>query len=103
MTTALGARGERLAADYLGRAGLVIVERNVRLRAGEIDLVARDGDEMTRRMREVHEQPALAAELRANGLETIRSRHTCAHRVDELLAIAAELDPRHAGMLEVRA
>ena len=44
-TTALGARGERLAADYLGRAGLVIMDRNVRLKAGEIDLVARDGDE----------------------------------------------------------
>ena len=44
-TTALGARGERLAADYLSRAGLVVVDRNVRLRAGEIDLVVRDGDE----------------------------------------------------------
>ena len=44
-TTALGARGERLAADYLGRAGLVVVDRNVRLGAGEIDLVAREGDE----------------------------------------------------------
>ncbi len=44
-TTALGARSERLAADYLSRAGLVVVERNVRLQAGEIDLVVRDGDE----------------------------------------------------------
>lgn len=32
-----------------------------------------------------------AAKLRASGLETIRARHTCAHRVDELLAIDAEL------------
>jgi len=34
---------------------------------------------------------ALAAELARNGLRVIRARHTCAHRVDELLAINAEL------------
>jgi spore maturation protein CgeB len=30
----------------------------------------------------------------AAGLETIRARHTCAHRVDELLAIVARLAPQ---------
>jgi hypothetical protein len=34
----------------------------------------------------------LAASLALHGLQTIRERHTCAHRVDELLAICAELD-----------
>jgi spore maturation protein CgeB len=29
--------------------------------------------------------------LAANGLETIRKRHSCAHRVDELLAIAEQI------------
>jgi spore maturation protein CgeB len=33
----------------------------------------------------------LAARLAAHGRRTIRARHTCAHRVDELLAIFAEL------------
>ena len=33
----------------------------------------------------------LAASLAACGLETIRARHTCRHRVDELLAILAEI------------
>ena len=42
MTTA-GARAEALAAQYLTRQGLVIVERNFRTRFGEIDLIARDG------------------------------------------------------------
>lgn len=42
MTTA-GARAEGLAADYLMRRGLAIVARNFRTRAGEIDLIARDG------------------------------------------------------------
>jgi putative endonuclease len=39
----LGARAERIAADYLQGRGLTILERNFRRRLGEIDLVARDG------------------------------------------------------------
>jgi spore maturation protein CgeB len=35
--------------------------------------------------------PGLASSLASNGLRTIRERHTCAHRVDQLLAICAEL------------
>jgi len=31
-------------------------------------------------------------ELAANGLETIRARHTCAHRVDQLLEICREVE-----------
>lgn len=38
-----GASAEALAADYLMRHGLTIVERNFRTRFGEIDLIARDG------------------------------------------------------------
>ena len=38
-----GDRAETLAAQFLTRQGLVIVARNFRTRAGEIDLVARDG------------------------------------------------------------
>ena len=39
----LGRLGEDLAADYLAHAGLTILARNWRCRAGEIDIVARDG------------------------------------------------------------
>ena len=39
----IGARAEALAAEYLMRHGLAIVARNFRTRAGEIDLIARDG------------------------------------------------------------
>lgn len=39
----LGRRGEEEAALDLTRRGLAIVDRNVRSRLGEIDLVARDG------------------------------------------------------------
>lgn len=39
-----GRRAEDLAARYLGRHGLEEIARNVRCRAGEIDLIMRDGD-----------------------------------------------------------
>ncbi|HEX5739971.1 MAG TPA: YraN family protein [Pilimelia sp.] len=42
-TARVGQHGERLAAAYLTRAGMVIVDRNWRCRDGELDLVARDG------------------------------------------------------------
>jgi spore maturation protein CgeB len=57
-------------------------------------LVANDGAEMERHMRAALNEPQLAAELVRNGLETIRKRHTCAHRVDELLNIYEELEGR---------
>ncbi|MBN1237460.1 MAG: glycosyltransferase, partial [Gammaproteobacteria bacterium] len=50
-------------------------------------LIARTGDEMKEAMRSVVSDPDLAAALAASGLDRIRRRHTCAHRVDELLAI----------------
>lgn len=42
----LGRLGEEVAARYLERLGLVVVGRNVRMSGGEIDLVARHGDEL---------------------------------------------------------
>jgi spore maturation protein CgeB len=60
-------------------------------RRGTDYLLARTGGEMTARLREVLHDSALAANLRERGLETIAARHTCAHRVDELLVIAAQL------------
>ena len=54
-------------------------------------LMARDGDEMERHLKEVLADEGLAADLVDHGLRTIRSRHTCSHRVDELLGIVAEI------------
>ncbi|HWH04843.1 MAG TPA: glycosyltransferase, partial [Gaiellaceae bacterium] len=65
-------------------------------RAGEDHLVARDGRELREHLRAVLADDELAASLARRGLETIRARHTCAHRVDELLAIVRELEPRIA-------
>jgi putative endonuclease len=41
---ALGSYGENLAARHLVGLGLVVLDRNWRCPAGEIDLVLRDGD-----------------------------------------------------------
>jgi spore maturation protein CgeB len=60
-------------------------------RPGRDYLVARDGREMRAQMRTVLRDRELASELRRNGLETIAARHTCAHRVDQLLAICDEV------------
>ena len=42
--TALGRYGERVAARHLTDLGMIVLERNWRCGAGEIDLVLRDGD-----------------------------------------------------------
>jgi spore maturation protein CgeB len=64
--------------------------------AGEDYLVARDPDEMCRLLRAVIHDRVLAAGLASHGRQTILARHTCAHRVDELFAILAELGVRAA-------
>lgn len=58
---------------------------------GEDFLVARDGGEMRKHLRAVLRDPDLARRLAAHGRATILARHTCAHRVDELMDIAASL------------
>lgn len=65
-------------------------------RPGDDYLVARDGAEMTRHLRALRDDPAFRSALARSGLETIRARHSCAHRVDELLAIHADLSPQPA-------
>ena len=60
-------------------------------RPGTDYLVARSGDEMKRHLVHLRDDPELRRALVDAGLETIRARHSCAHRVDELLAIVAEL------------
>jgi spore maturation protein CgeB len=60
-------------------------------RPGHDYLVARSPAEMTSQLRALARDPALRAELAANGLKAIAERHTCAHRVDALLSIMDEI------------
>jgi spore maturation protein CgeB len=62
-------------------------------RPGVDYLVATDGAQMERDLKAVLHEPGLANSLTQHGLETIRSRHTCTHRVDELLGIVGTLRP----------
>ena len=66
-------------------------DRENLFRPGRDYLVAHDRAEMTRHLRALARDPELRQELAANGLATIRARHTCAHRMQELLAIVARL------------
>jgi spore maturation protein CgeB len=50
-------------------------------------LVAHNGDEMVSQLRMVLSDAGVAEGLAAHGLETVRTRHTCAHRIDQLFAI----------------
>jgi spore maturation protein CgeB len=61
--------------------------------AGRDYLIARDGGEMRDHLRAVLADDGLAGSLAEHGRRTILARHTCADRVDELLAIVRELRP----------
>ena len=54
-------------------------------------LVARDGADMRRALRNVLADSALALDLARHGVRTIPARHSCAHRVSELLQIVRTL------------
>jgi spore maturation protein CgeB len=56
-------------------------------RVGQDFLMVRDGGEATRALRELKHDAALREDLARNGLDTIRARHTCTLRVDELMSI----------------
>jgi spore maturation protein CgeB len=61
---------------------------------GEDYLVASTGTAMALTIRDLLRDPARAAALAQSGLGTVRRRHTCAHRVDELLAVHASVAGR---------
>jgi len=58
---------------------------------GEDYLVAHDTAEMRAHLRLLLREPDVAKAQAVRGWRTIQRRHTCAHRVDELLAICGEL------------
>ncbi|MEU8776430.1 YraN family protein [Streptomyces sp. NPDC048606] len=72
---ALGRYGEDLAARRLTEAGMTVIARNWRCRAGEIDILARDGDalvvcEVKTRRGGLFEHPMAA--VRAGKAERLR-------------------------------
>lgn len=63
-------------------------------------LFAGSGADMRRKLQSVLHDDAFAMELAAHGLRTIRERHTCAHRADELLERIGGVRGREAGQRE---
>jgi spore maturation protein CgeB len=60
--------------------------------SGSDYLVADSKESMKSQLTKILTNPEIAQSLSARGLETIRSRHTCAHRVDELLKIVDTME-----------
>ncbi len=58
---------------------------------GKDFLVAKDGAEMEEQMKSLLTDESKRGTLADHGLHTIRARHTCSHRVDELLKILNEI------------
>jgi spore maturation protein CgeB len=54
-------------------------------------LIARNGQEMRRHLYALLHDGEMARELAAHGRQTILQRHTCAHRINELMHICEEL------------
>jgi spore maturation protein CgeB len=60
--------------------------------AGRDFLVANNGTEMKKHLRALLSDKQMARDLSEHGQQTIRARHTCGHRVEELLRIYKEMN-----------
>jgi spore maturation protein CgeB len=74
---------------------------------GKDYLVAGDGTQMKRCLERILQDQESARRLAAHGRDTVLQRHTCAHRVDELLQIyrtmrSSKTSMRAAGLTEQR-
>jgi spore maturation protein CgeB len=78
-----------ISAPWLDSEGL--------FRPGRDFLIVSSGEEMTSHLQAVLSDSRLDRDLKESGLETIHSRHTCSHRVDELLAIVSTAGSMAAG------
>ncbi|MBI2399834.1 MAG: glycosyltransferase [Deltaproteobacteria bacterium] len=65
---------------------------------GKDFLVARDGVQMEKHLKDLTNDAAMRRELAEAGLAAIQGRHSCSHRTDELLAICEELN---GGMIAI--
>ncbi len=83
---ALGRSGERVAADYLEDLGIRVIDSNWRCPAGEIDLVALDGQELvvvevkTRRSRRYGDPLEAVTEAKLRRLRTLAVLWAREHR-----------------------
>jgi spore maturation protein CgeB len=60
-------------------------------RPGQDYVVADNGNAMRSEIEHLLRDDAARAQIAASGLETIRARHTCAHRAQQLTGICEEI------------
>ncbi|MFQ5892919.1 MAG: YraN family protein [Nitrospinota bacterium] len=90
LRTALGQRGERVAARFLRRRGYRILHRNWRCPAGEIDLVCADGATLvfvevkSRSADEVVPPEAGVGHLKQRRLERLALHYLAARALEEV-------------------
>ncbi len=107
---AVGRYGERVAAVHLERQGMVVLARNWRCDIGEIDVVARDGDDLvvcevkTRRTEAFGPPQEAVTAAKAARLRRLAARwlqesgvHPSRVRIDVVAVLAA---PRGAARVE---
>jgi spore maturation protein CgeB len=58
---------------------------------GKDFLVAKDGAQMTRHLQSLLKDETKRRRLAEHGFATLRARHTCVHRVDQLMSIHAQI------------
>ena len=59
--------------------------------------LAHDADEMVGWLRVLLDHPEMARWMARHGQRTVERRHTCSHRVDELLQLSARLPELQPG------
>ncbi len=99
-----GEEAERIAADYLRRKGLTLIEANYRCRRGEIDLVLRDREttvfaEVRLRHSQTFGGAAYSIDARKQARIIAAARHYLAGKPDlpcrfDVL-LMSDLDPLH--------
>ncbi len=99
----IGAEGETRAAHYLEKQGLNVIERNFRVKGGEIDLICRHGDttvfvEVRQRQSTSHGGAAASITASKQRRLILAARHwlqrhgECACRFDCVLIEGAQLE-----------
>jgi putative endonuclease len=98
-----GVQGERAAESYLRRKGYRVLERNLRTRLGEIDLVCRDRNtivfvEVKARMPNEYARPDQSVGTRKQAkLRRLVEQYLVTHRMEEsdvrLDVVSVVLDP----------
>jgi putative endonuclease len=97
----LGRWGESLAPDYLVDQGYVVLDRNVRTRYGEIDLVARQVEKNTYSAESI--QATVFVEVKTRSTQTfgLPEESITAHKREHLIAAAQAYLQDHPDLGEV--